>query len=277
MSLRHSLALVACLSLLPGLAAAHGDLHEQIAALSQRIARDPANPDLLLRRGELHRQHRDWEAALADYDRAARLAPALPVVDYLRALVWLESGTPEQALSALDRFLAQQPNHGDAHVARARALRRLGRPRDAADELGRALALLSRPTPDHYLEHARALADADDLDGAVAALDDGQARLGRVVSLQLAAVDLEVRRERWDAALMRLERTAAATAPAGMVRRASILERAGRHDEARRAYAGAAAAIERLPESRRRTRATDALSQEIQAALARLTARSSTP
>jgi tetratricopeptide (TPR) repeat protein len=277
MSFRPALALAGCLSLLPGLVAAHGDLHEQIAALSQRITRDPNNPDLWLRRGELHRQHREWDASLADYDRAARLAPALAVVDYLRALVWLESGAPEAALAALDRFLARQPDHGEAYLARARALRRLGRPRDAADEFGRALALVTRPTPDHYLERARALTDAGDLDGAVAALDDGLARLGRVVSLQLAAVDLDVRRERWDAALTRLEGTATATAPSGIVRRASILERAGRRDEAHLAYASAAAAIERLPESRRRTRATDALAQEIQAALARLTAHSSTP
>jgi tetratricopeptide (TPR) repeat protein len=267
----------ACLWLLPGLAAAHGDLHHQIAALTERIARDPGNADLVLRRGELHRQHRDWPAALADYDRAASLAPSLTVVDYLRGLVWLESGAPEAALAALDRFLARQPDHANAHLTRARALRRLGRPREAADAFGRALELVVRPTPDHYLERARALADAGDLDAALAALDDGLARLGRVASLEIAAVDLDVQRERFQAALARLDRTAAAASPASMVRRASILERAGRREDARAAYTAAAAALDRLPESRRHTRDAAALTQEIHSALARLSARSSTP
>lgn len=269
--------LSACLWLLPGLVAAHGDLHDRIAALTERIAREPGNADLVLRRGELHRQHRDWAASLADYDRAASLAPSLAVVEYLRALVWLETGAPDAALGALDRFLARQPDHGNAHLARARALRRLGRPREAADAFGRALVLLPRPTPDHYLERAHALSDADDLDGAVGALDDGLARLGRVVSLETAAVDLEVRAERWEAALARLERATTAASPASMVRRASILERAGRLDDARVAYAAASKALERLPESRRRTRDANALSQEIDAAIARLPARASNP
>ena len=51
-------------------AAAHEPIDEQIAALEQRIDADPRNAALYLRRGGLESHRGEWQAALADYDRA---------------------------------------------------------------------------------------------------------------------------------------------------------------------------------------------------------------
>src|SRR5688572_33256037 len=56
--------LVVCLVITLPLAA-HGDLHERIAALTKQIDDAPTNAELYLKRGELHRAHRDWKLALA--------------------------------------------------------------------------------------------------------------------------------------------------------------------------------------------------------------------
>jgi tetratricopeptide (TPR) repeat protein len=135
-------------------APAHGPLQEQIDALTAQIERDPS-ATAYLRRGELHRLHEDWDAALADYQRAAALMPADDSVDFLRGRALLEAGKPAEAMLALDRYLARHPDHVEALVTQARTLRALGHYRAAAAEYTRAIERLPRPDPDHYLERAR--------------------------------------------------------------------------------------------------------------------------
>jgi tetratricopeptide (TPR) repeat protein len=262
------------LILLPSSVAAHGDLHEQIAAITRRIDQAPSRAELYVRRGQLHRAHGEWEAALADYDRAARLDPTLDVIDFLRGVVLLDAGRPSDARAVLDRFLARQPDHAEAHVARARARLGLGHHLAAGQDFSRAIALLPQPRPEYYVERARALSAAGDahLDEAVRGLDDGIDRLGSPVTLQLYAVDLELARARPAAALARLDRMLerAGSNPTWLVRRAEILELAGRPGDARIAYASSLAALQGLAPSRRGSKAVDELTARVRAALERL-------
>src|SRR5262245_11780016 len=100
-------------------ASAHQDLAEQIDALTVRIEREPRRADLLLKRGELHRAHRDWDLAFADYERAAALDPGLAPVDLARATMALDADMPQAALTAIDRFLARAPDHAEGRAVRA--------------------------------------------------------------------------------------------------------------------------------------------------------------
>jgi tetratricopeptide (TPR) repeat protein len=253
-------------------AAAHGSLHEQIEALSRRIARGPASAALYLQRGELRRAHRDWDAALADYDAAVRLDRGLAAVDLCRGLLLLEAGRPAEGRASLDRFLTRHPDHARARVARARASMRLGEPLVAAADLDHAIAHEQPPPPEHYLERARALAAAGRPGEAARGLEEGLRALGSVVTLQLLLIDIERQRGHVEAALARLDeaRTSSPHNAAWPVRRGELLEAAGRGSEARDAYAKALAAIASLPPERRQVRATVALAQEAQAALERL-------
>ena len=258
-------------------AVAHGPIDEQIATLSEQLQQDPQNAVLYLKRGALHSHHRDWNAALADYERAARLDRTLDVVDLARGRTLLAAGGYPQAKSALDRFLAKHPHHGEALATRARVLVKLAQPLAAAEDYTHAIAAgegLDRPEPDYYLERARALAAArgDHVDEELRGLDEGIKRLGPIVTLQLEAINLELARKRYDAALARLG-TIAAQSPrkeAWLARRGEILEQAGRVGEARLAYEEAVAAIGSLPPRHRMTRATTGLEAHIRAALARL-------
>jgi hypothetical protein len=49
---------------------AHEPLSVRIVKLTQQFKQDPNNPTLYLKRGELYRLSRDWQAAQDDYDRA---------------------------------------------------------------------------------------------------------------------------------------------------------------------------------------------------------------
>ena len=247
---------------------AHGPLHEQIAELNARIDHDPRDAGLYLRRGELYGLHGDCDAALADFDRVARLAPALAAVDLARGKALFRAGRLAPAQDALDRFLAREPDHPDGNVTRARVLVKLGDYQAAVRDYGRAIAMWERPEPEHYVEWAQAFAALGDLERAVRALDDGIAKLGPIVSLQIPAIDLELAVGRVEAALARVD-AIASRAPRPepwLARRGEILERAGRAAEARRAYEVALAGL-RLA---RATRATGELESKLRAALTRL-------
>ncbi len=237
--------------------------------MSARLRREPRNASLYLKRGELYRLHRDWRRAAADYERAARLDPRLAAVDFARGRMLFEAGQNRAAKSALDRFLRAEADHAEALTTRARVLVRLGQRAEAAQDFTRALALA--PEPELFVERAAAIAaaGAPHTREALEGLDEGIARYGPLVTLQLPAIELELREGRYDAALARLE-TVAAQSPrqeSWLARRGDILLRAGRAEEARTAYAAALAALEQLPAPRRRTRAVAELEAHVRAAL----------
>jgi tetratricopeptide (TPR) repeat protein len=265
------LALMVCVFGAASPAWAHDGLHEQIAALTARIRKSPRNAELYLERGELYRLHGERAAALADYAAAARLNPDLAAVDFARGMLFYEAGRLKAAKAALTRFLLRQPGHADALVTRARVLVKLGRRLDAAADFTRAIEGLDKPKPEYYLERAHALAAEGGarVEEAVAGLDEGVAKLGPVATLHLLAVELDLERGRYDAALARLEIVAAQSArkEAWLTRRGEILERAGRIHEALDAYAAALAAIEELPAQRRKDRATAELESRLRVIL----------
>jgi predicted Zn-dependent protease len=259
-----------CVALLPSFAHAHEGLHEQIAAITAKIKRDPKNASLYLQRGELHRLHRDWVRAAADYDRAERLQPSLQIVDLARGKMFFDSGKLQRARLTLDRFLVRQPGHYEGLITRARVLAKLGARVDAAKDFTKALALSSAPEPELYLERADVLAaDKSQLDEALRGVDEGINKLGPLVTLQLAAIDLELRRKNYDGALVRLEQIAVQSQrkESWLVRRGDILKLAGRDEEARAAFNAALIAIESLPPAHRQSRAVSALELRARSAL----------
>jgi len=245
---------------LAGLAMAHGDLHERIEEVTARIARSPDQAALYLERATLHAAHEEWAEAAADYDRAeARHAPPIPV--WLgRGKLQLATGHPAEACATLDRLLAREPGHVDALVTRARAKAALKDARGAAADFTAAIAASARPEPEYFLERASVLAATTppQWDEAIRGLEDGLRQLGPdVATLQLAALDLEIKAGRLEAALVRIEAAATGTRrpEAWLVRRAEVLAMAGRHHEAAASCHAALAAIARLPVRIRQTRA----------------------
>lgn len=256
------------LALLPGAAAfAHGDLHKQIIAVNAEIEKQPDNAELYLKRGELHRAHKEWKAAAADYDRALELAPGLIMVHLARGRMLLTTGCYDDAKAELDRFLEDYPENAEALISRARVESKRNCQLDAASDFSRAIALSARPVPEFYLERAQALALAgpEHADEAIKGLDAGISQLGQPVTLILAAIDLEVAHDRLDAALARVDAIAARSArpESWLARRGEILDRAGRKDEARSAYADAQKAVEKLPPRARGTKAIAALEERL--------------
>jgi tetratricopeptide (TPR) repeat protein len=264
------LSVAICLTLLSSVTSAHEGLHEQIIVITAKIKRDPKNASLYLQRGELYRHHRDWARAAADYDRAARLQPDLKIIDLARGKMLFESGKLQRARVSLDRFLGQQPDHYEALLTRARVLAKMRQSVKAARDFTRALAGSTVKEPELYLERAQAMAqDPQLIDVALNGLDEGIEKLGPLVTLQLAAINLELRRHNYASALARLDLVTSQSErkETWLVRRGEILKLAGRTDEARAAFNAALAAIESLSPERRQSRAVAALQQRARSAI----------
>lgn len=270
-----AILVTACL-LAPVTAAAHGDDQIIIEALTDELAKAPS-ADLFLRRGELLRHHREWERAEADYAAAARLDPALAIVDYFRARARLEAGAPGEALSLVERFLTAAPREAEGWYLRGEILAALDRPAEAAASYADGLGRSAQPRPEHFLRRARLLAAAPSADPArvLAAVDEGLSRLGPIVSLVDEAIALELARGHHAGALARIA-TALETAPrreAWLVRQGDVLVQCGRREEAIASYRAALAAIAELPERYRTTVPVEKLARDARQSLERLSVR----
>ena len=260
---------------------AHGDFHTLITAANQDIEKDPTNPDLYLRRGELYRIHQQFEFAQKDIDAAATLAPSLPGLDLARARLLLDTAWPLSARAHLDKFLVAIPNHTEAYTLRSRAWARLGQPLYAAEDLSRAIAVTPEGAPDLYIERARTLAEAgsDQLEAALQGLDEGMKRMGSLVTLQLTAIDMELRRKNPDGALARIDvvMERSPRKESWLARKGEILLQAGRTEEAKKSYEAALAALNTLPPVRRNVPAVRDLENRIRLEIDHLSGAASKP
>jgi tetratricopeptide (TPR) repeat protein len=255
----------------PQAACAHGDIHLRILALTRQIEAATNNPArLFLERGELHREHGEWTAASADYDRAAQFDPNLPGMDFCRAKLLADGGQLEAARAMFDQALQRSPADGECFVSRARVLVKLGQRQAAIADFRRGLELLRQPRPDYVLELAQALTAEGQVEQALRSLDDGIKKLGPIVPLQGYAVDLELGRKNHDAALARIETILARLMRREdwLARRGDILLEVGRPAEARRSYEAALAAVNRLPGQLQQGPAMVKLQAHVNAALA---------
>jgi tetratricopeptide (TPR) repeat protein len=268
-------AALACLALLAPLPGhGHADLLLLVEELSKDIEKDPKNAELYMRRGELYRSHMDFDQASADYDAAQRLNPAFDAVDLARGRLHLEAGWPLSAKAWLDRYLVKFPKDPGALTARAQALTRLQLRLEASRDYTMAIALSPDPGPELFIERAQALSNEgpEYIAEALHALDEGVKRLGQLVTLQLLAIDLELKQKNFDGALSRLDKVAEKSPrkESWLVRRGEILIQADRLEEAKKAFQSALAALESLPPTRRNVPAMLELQRRIRTEVEKL-------
>lgn len=272
-----SLVLLLMLSL-HGPASAHEPDEVAIADLTAHLsaARSPAHA--LMMRAELHRAAEHWDEAAADLVDARALDPAAPLLDLCEAVLAFERGRASESVPAFERYLSRVPSDGRAHAWYARALQSLGESAAAAARFDSALVRLKHPEPGLVLARV-ALADSQQgPEAALAHLDRALARLGASASLELAAVDLEVRLGRIPDAFTRLDRVERAGADPGLLgwQRGAILQGAGRGLDACVAWSAALEALDEralrrslsVSQEQLRVRLRDALDQQLAASAA---------
>jgi tetratricopeptide (TPR) repeat protein len=247
---------------------AHEDLLRQIENVTVLISSQPANATLLLHRGDLYRQHQQWAEAESDLKTAENLNPQLHALYLCRGKLFLSTRNFTAAKSSLDHYLQFRTNAVEGLVTRARVLVQSGNLTDAIKDFSDAISLA--PEPEYYLERAHLLADMKQVDQALAGLEEALKRLGPLLLLEQAAIDLETSNARYDAALARLDGVIARVSrkETWWVRQGEILTKAGRHPEACQSFTAALRAMDALPPRFQETLAIRELRQRATAALA---------
>lgn len=235
---------------LPSPVHGHGELLLRISAATRRIQAATNNlAQLYLERGELYREDQNWDAAEADYAKAEQLDPKLVGVDFCRARVLDDAGRLPESRAIYDKYLSRYPTDGEAFIGRARVLVKLNQRKAAIPDYRRGLELSRDPQPEYFLELAQNLIAEGQESEALQSLDDGIKKLGPIPSLQTFALDIEVQRKNYDAAVTRLETVMkpASRKESWLARRGDILLLAGKLAEARKSFEAAVAAIQILP------------------------------
>ncbi len=250
------------------------DFDKELAAVNDDIRQSPTRGELYFKRAELYRTHEHAAKALPDYEQAARYAPRLERLDLGRAAALLEAGDTARARAAIDRFMRTHRDDVEGLITRARVRAKAGQNAAAVEDYSRAIPRAEPANLDYYLERARAQAAMGDthIDEALGGLDRAAQKFGRRVDVASLALDLEVKRKRYDAALERVDQLIGGFPPKErwLERKGEILEQSGRHAAAREAYGAALASLEAMPAQARRSPANLNFESRLRAALAQI-------
>jgi len=255
---------------------AHEDRDATLTRLDDAIAATPSDPELWRSRAVLERRRGGFVRAHADLTQAVDLGLDRTLAQRDRGLIWLEERRFGDAEASLRSARAQSPQDPSIVLAHSRALAGLERWREAADSYAALVAIAPAASPDVQLERIHATEAAGGPDAMADALrvtETALAALGSVPALEQATLDLEVRAGLVDTALARLDRLAGSgvlARDALLLQRAEILERAGRQQAARDAYAEALAALDEQTQARRATPAARKLESQAREGIARL-------
>jgi tetratricopeptide (TPR) repeat protein len=178
----------------------------------------------------------------------------------------------------IERYVANVPNEPEGWFLRGDMRAASGQHERGAEDYTQGIARATSPRPEHFLRRARFLAAIPNVDSArvVAALDEGIARIGPVISLVDYALTLELEQKDYPRALKRIA-TVLERAPrreGWLLRQGNVLVLAGRTAEAIESYRAALAAIAELPERYRDTVPMEKLARDAHSALVRLGAKS---
>ncbi|MBK8148011.1 MAG: tetratricopeptide repeat protein [Acidobacteria bacterium] len=203
-----SLLLITILALSVTALRAHDGIHEQIIAVTAEIKKSPRDAALYLKRAELYRLHREWRNSERDLNTAARLDPTLGVVDLRRGKLLFDMGKFRRSKKFLERFNGAEPQMFEGVLALGRTLAKLGDAAGAARWFKKAIEVSPSDSAEIYVERAEVLANSGSFVEALDGLDEGIAKLGSLVTLETPAIDLEVRLNRFENAIKRIDRIA---------------------------------------------------------------------
>jgi tetratricopeptide (TPR) repeat protein len=228
--------LLGSLCLVPS-AIAHPGFDPEIEKITKKLAEDPDNVDLLVRRGQVYRSNGKFTESLQDLERAWVLDRQNRTVILQRAMTLSALGRDKEAEDALDSFLQDEshPQRVFGLAERAHIRARTGRTEPAIRDLTATLQL--HPTVDLYLLRGQLQESLGNIEAAEEGYQDGLATLGEAIVLKKALIRVQLAQDRHSEALAlvdeELERAHVKTS--WYLKRAEILSLMGRAGAVRQA------------------------------------------
>ncbi len=214
-----------------------GDAH-LLNQLNRQLETNPDSQQTLIRRGSLFVRAKKFELAEQDFSDAKKFGD--PAVVFLPlGISYYESSKFELAAEQFDRYLKRYPNNGAALEYRAKAAREMGLYSVALKYFKTFLKHSPYLNPGHFLTTAEIalIATANEqanIDAAISIIDSGIVHLGINPQLQQFAIELELKRNQVDSAIIRQQSLAISTgeSPQWHLQMGTLLLIAGRNDDA---------------------------------------------
>ncbi len=216
----------------------HGAYHDVVHEITLKLAQTPDDAALRFKLACAHQEHGEWTSSLAELERVERLAAGKFETGFVKGQSLATGGHWLSAKATLDEFLRSHVDHAGALAQRARVLMKLEQKAEALADFQKALVKADNPAAELFLETSSALVKSGELEQAVLVLRRGIERLGFEPALLVPSLDLELAARHFDEALVRakaMQKTAPRPEP-WMLRRAEILQQAGRADDAKAAW-----------------------------------------
>lgn len=235
----------------------------RIAAYSNKIAASPDEANLYLQRGLIYSENRQADLALQDVSKAEQLGDPVDAA-FAHAILRYRTGELARAVHYLDRYIDAYPASIAALEYRFRVHRDAGNYAEALADYERLVDSHATLNPGFHLSAAQMLAASDDdagVDNALQLLDARMAEQGSTVQLARYAIELELGRADYAAALARLSQLdeALRATPEWKVEVAHVLVAQGDTEQARVYLEAAAEQLGTL----RPTRARKALFEKV--------------
>jgi tetratricopeptide (TPR) repeat protein len=109
----------------------------------------------------------DWNAAIADYNKAIELDPDLTYSYYMRGLAKTMLKDYEGGISDITKFIASEPNESFAYDARGRVKSLLGDHQGALADYSKAIELATEPDPKYYSSRGDVFRTLASYEGAI--------------------------------------------------------------------------------------------------------------
>lgn len=227
--------------------AAHSDVDPEIAEVTAKLADQPDNVALLLRRGRLYRFNGHLIESLNDLERAWLLDGDNRQVALARARTLVALGREAEAEAALNRYLQDEAGVSRvvALVERAQLYARTGRANLALADFSEALPLY--PTVELYMARGHLQEEVGQLADAAAGYRDGLSRLPQAAILRRELIRVEIAQGHYPEALTLIDQelASAKVKTDWYLRRAEVLAAMGQTAAADSARAQALAECNR--------------------------------
>lgn len=249
---------------------AHPDPRHTLEHLEEHLKETPDNPQLLAQKVELLMDTEHLDLARPVCDKLLAVAPGKREFLLLDAQVTLEERNTASALSKTRAVTSANPDFAAGWRFLSRVEEESGNREAAIAAILHSLSVNPKPTPSDVLTCAAWLRErgkTGDVELAIVQIDQGLAKLGVLSGLHYQAIELELSLGRYDSALRRIDALTARFRPSAdlSLRRADILEKAGRYAEAAAACDSALALMDTLPASRKKAGAFQKRFDEIAA------------
>lgn len=237
---------------------AHPDPRHTLEQLDEHLAAAPDDPELLRQKAAALLDTRSPDLATEVVAKLLQQDADLPANRLLDARVAIARGENPAALAKAEALVAAHPEFAGGWDLLAATRAAAGRQDEAIAAKLRFLELCHQPGPSDVMVGAAWLRDRGrpgDAETAIRVLDQGLARIGCLIGLQEMAIGLELGLQRYDSALRRVDALTARFRPsvALSLRRADILEAAGRFTEAAASCDAALALLDVLPAARKKS------------------------